>query len=333
RIWSYLADRRASTRYVLLVGDISQIPMRLLYPDGNIGNAAGFGSDYYYAKLNTPSWDVDGDDRWGEFYHDNLDFYPDVIVGRLPFSNSVYIENFVTNTIAYEQDTGAWKKNVLFAHGFMNHNEPGKPETDCAWTAARIVEDFLVPYGWPSTTLFEWGGINPSDYAPYSSDSLCQANYDIYSGIGQQGVINCMAHGNTGTMNSYQWGHDLDGDGLAGDHQEYERNYFSQYFRIGWDPVSALVFMCGCNTGVLYEDDPAFATSNMRSRYLFTDQVETTSLLRYLETGAPAVIGSSAGSDYATGWQDHTNGLSQSLNYYFYYYLVSHRMRASGNAL
>jgi len=328
RIWSWLADRRLYLRYVLLVGEIAQIPMRLLYPDGGVGDGGGFGSDYYYAKLSNPLWDRDGDWRWGEFTQDALDLYPDVIVGRIPFSHPTDIHNLVQNTIAYEQDSGAWKKNMMLAHGFMNHPELGRYETDCAGAADRIIEDFLDPYDWTNTTLYEWGGINPSGYMPQSTDSLCQAHFDIYTGIGQQGVINCMAHGNTKLMCSHQWIVDLNNDGYKTERQEYGSNYFSQRFRIGWDPVSALVFLCGCNTGVVYGTEPAFGQTNPRSWYLYTIQHNSTAMLRYLETGAPAVIGASAGSDYMDGWTHHTHGGTQSLNYYFYYYLVSHRMRA-----
>jgi hypothetical protein len=327
RIWYYLRDQMHHTKYVLLVGEIAQIPMRILYPDGNPGDAGGYASDYYYCKLNQPSWDVDGDNRWGEFYQDALDVMPDVYVGRIPLRYSADVSNIVQNTIAYEQDTGAWKKNVLFAHGFMNHPESGTiPATDDAWASVWTISDFLDPMGWSSTTLYEEGGINPSVHTP--DDPLSQTTYEQYGGLQQYGVVNCMAHGGTEAMGSYQWRGDLDGNGLCGRHTEYEANVFAHIDRINTDPLASLIYLSGCNTGILLGREEAFSSSDLRSRYLFTIQHDHTSMLYYLLYEAPVVIGSSAGMDYEYAWTHPTQGGLQSLNYYFYYLLVGLGMRA-----
>lgn len=326
RIRAYLRDRRASTRYVLLVGKIAQIPMRILYPDGNPGDGLGYGSDYYYAQLTTTNWDLDGDNRWGEFGQDALDIHPDVFVGRIPFDTEAEVASLAQNTVAYEQATGAWKRNVLLAHGFMNHLQHNGPETDCAWVAVHVREDFLDTHGWTHTTLFERGGLNPSD--PTSTAALSQTNFELYSGLQQQGVINCMAHGNTQAMRSNQWATDYLGNGIVDISQEYAANDFSLRYRIALDPVSALVFLCGCHTGVLFGKEPDFATSDLRSRYLFTVQHSATAMLRFLETGAVGVIGASAGSDYQGGWTQPNDGGQQSLNYYFFSHLVGAGQRA-----
>ena len=75
------------------------IPMRILYPNGGPGDGGGYGTDYYYAQLSETNWDVDGDDRWGEFNEDNLNIIYDVAVGRLPFNNQNIITNICNNTI------------------------------------------------------------------------------------------------------------------------------------------------------------------------------------------------------------------------------------------
>lgn len=92
RIWNFLHDRYLplnwGIRYVLLVGDIDQIPMRFLFPDGGWLEGNGYGSDYYYANLDVDDWDLDKDLRWGEFKDDKLDLHAEVLVGRLPFNNT-----------------------------------------------------------------------------------------------------------------------------------------------------------------------------------------------------------------------------------------------------
>ena len=87
--------------YVLIVGDLSAVPMRYCYADpdnhtynAGIPNAASgeVPTDFYYADLSETdanSWDLDGDGYPGEWSHDSPDFLPEVFVGRIrrDFSN------------------------------------------------------------------------------------------------------------------------------------------------------------------------------------------------------------------------------------------------------
>jgi len=326
RIWSYLSDRRVATRHVLLVGEIAQIPMRILYPDGDPGHGNGYGSDYYYSKLNTADWDVDNDNRWGEFEQDQLDFYPDVIVGRIPFDDGSTVAAIAQNTVAFEQDTGAWKRNILLAHGIFNNTEEKRTKTDCAWSSEWIEQDFLEPHGWSVATLYERVGQDSSLFPPTSP--LNQTNFEFFAGLQQQSIINCSAHGSTTGMTSYQWVDDINGNGYVDVTVEYDSNDFALRWQIPQDPVSALVFLAGCNTGIVFGSESTFATSPLRSGYLFTIQHDATALLAFMENGAPAVIGSSAGSDYEAGWMHPDHGDEQSLNYYFYRFLLDERLRA-----
>ncbi len=326
RIWSYLRDRRVATRHVLLVGEIAQIPMRILYPDGDPGHGNGYGSDYYYSKLTMTNWDLDDDNRWGEFQQDQLDFHPDVIVGRIPFDDGATVGAIAQNTVNFEQDTEAWKKNILLAHGIFNNTEEERPKTDCAWSAEWIKQDFLEPHGWLSATLYERVGQDSSLFTPTSP--LNQANLEFYAGLQQQSIINLSAHGATGGLTSYQWTGDINDNGYVDVKVEYASNDFAVRWRIPQDPVSALVFLAACNTGVVFGSEPAFGSSPLRSRYLFTIQHDATALLAFMENGAPAVIGSSAGSDYEPSWMHPDQGGEQSLNYYFYDFLLNEGLRA-----
>ena len=173
RIWQYLHDRyppnQWGIRYVLLVGDLDRLPMRMLYPDGKPDDGAAYGSDFYYANLSMANWDLDGDNRWGEFTQDHLnqDYHAEVLVGRLPFSNPAIVQTVVSNTVAFEQDISGWKRQALLAHGIMDYGSAEDPtHADMATLAQRLIQDFLTPFGWTVTTEYETGRHLPHGVHP-----------------------------------------------------------------------------------------------------------------------------------------------------------------------
>lgn len=327
-IWLYLNRDWEATRYVLLVGEVDTIPMRLLYLDGNPGDGKGFGSDYYYALLNTNSWDEDGDRRWGEPSHDAVWLVPDVMVGRVPLSSPNALGAFVQGVVDAEQAQGAWKRNVLLAHGFYNHREETQPRADEAVVAERIVGDWLTPNAWTSVQLYEKAGLDTSYYA--CDDALSEANFIRERAPGRVGVISACAHGHETGMLGYIWREDINHNGIADPkdpHREYDSNPFSRFVNIGNAATSAVVFHVGCETGVVFEPDPTFAFSGLRSLQLFRQPSGNMSLRAYLTGGAPAAIGSSAGSDYIALWVDPAEGGTESLDYYFFEYLAQRGLR------
>jgi photosystem II stability/assembly factor-like uncharacterized protein len=322
RVWNFLHDHYMAEdwgiRYVLLVGDVDQIPMRFLYPDA--GNA--YGTDYYYAKLSTADWDLDDDRRWGEFTDDNLDTTPDVIVGRIPFNTNATIQDIANAIVAFEQDIGGWKRDALLAHGTLDYDTVNS-KTDTAIVAEQLTQNYFTPYGWTVTTLYEEGGISPSVYTP--TLPLSQVNYTASLGGGQYGVVNLLAHGNPGNMGSFTWPADINGNGHwdpGPPLSEIGTTAFSHWNQVAANPANGIVFLCGCSTAAVIGDDPNFAKSPLRSEYLITTPRNNIMVKEYLEHGAPAVIGSTAGSDYSGLWSSTANGGEQSLNYYFYEHLV-----------
>jgi len=90
---------------VLLGGDVNHVPSRGFYcvvqtpgggtypPDDNIP------ADLYYAALDG-NWNTDGDDRWAEPGEDDL--YPEIAIGRLPFSDTTELNNLLNKTMRYQ---------------------------------------------------------------------------------------------------------------------------------------------------------------------------------------------------------------------------------------
>jgi hypothetical protein len=175
RIWSFLHDHYLTwgIRYVLLVGDIDQIPMRHLYPDGNPNNGSSYGTDFYYASLDVEDWDLDNDNRWGEFTEDSLDLHAEVLVGRIPFNDAATIQSIADSIVAFERDIGGWKRNALLTHGFMDIANASR-KTDNAVEAEMLLDDVFDPYGWTTTKLYEQSGLVQS---AFPTDDLDQANF------------------------------------------------------------------------------------------------------------------------------------------------------------
>ena len=99
---------------VLFVGHYDDVPLRRTAPN------AGFGSpetDFYYAELSATddqSWDKDGDGRYGEWLGDSVDFYNEVNVGRIPWSEYDTVEHICAKSVAYEQNTDiSFKQNII----------------------------------------------------------------------------------------------------------------------------------------------------------------------------------------------------------------------------
>jgi hypothetical protein len=336
-IWSFLRDRYAPSawgiRYVLLVGDIDTIPMRMLYPDGQPDDGLGYGSDYYYCLPSNSNWDHDGDKRWGEFGQDDLPREPDVLVGRVPLDDPNDVTDYVNNLITYEQNTGGWKRDVLLPAGFLDYRTPGSPyNTDGAVTANKVENEILQPNAWTATTLYEKGGIAPS--AIPSDDTLDATTFQFQCGPSAHGVVTSLAHGNQNSMKGWQWSHDFDNDGWwdpGPPVTELVPNTFLISTQIPTLPPFSLVFLCGCQTGLLFGKEPAFAESGLRSEYLISTTVSPLSVKRYLRRSAPAVIASTAGSDYRSGWDSLDDGSEQTLDYLFMEELVKND-RAGGDA-
>lgn len=330
RIWSFLHDRYRpddwAIRYVLLVGDLDSIPMRMLYADDE---KPAYGSDYYYANLDQMDWDLDNDDRWGEFDDDNLDTTPEVIVGRIPIDEGAAIRTICENIIAFEQDSGPWKRNALLAHGIMDYTTASK-KSDQATLAELLKTDFFDPLGWTTSTLYEKAGIAPSSYAP--DDSLCRANYESMAGPERHGVVSCNAHGNIDGFASYLWVGDWDGDGKwdpDGDTPEKAQTNFGLSASVDSDTITSIMMLTGCNTGAIVNDEERFAASNLRSRYLIMRTRHNTLAELYLRNGAPAVMAPSAGGDYSPHyWTGPTEICWNTLSYHFFEHLVDEDKRA-----
>ena len=184
---NFLRDKYPSGEWgiedVLLVGDYDDVPMRRTEQDVGYGKPE---TDLYYAELSLPddqSWDADGDHRWGE-HSDPIDFYSEVNVGRIPWSNAAIVFSICEKSAAYEQNSDpAFKKNILLLGAYF------WDDTDNAvLMEAKVDQPWM--WDWTMTRMYEQGhSTYPSDY------DLKFNNVTSVWSSGQYAFVNWAGHG------------------------------------------------------------------------------------------------------------------------------------------
>jgi hypothetical protein len=138
--------------YVLLAGDVRQVPCRRLRITMN-GETGDIPSDLYFGDLDY-SWDSNENDLFGEM-DDSVDLYADVIVGRASVDDARLVQNFIAKVRTYEGNPATdYIKRALFPSGWLWY--------DIGYHG-RFVNDSianLTPAGWTDVKME-----NPPDAA------------------------------------------------------------------------------------------------------------------------------------------------------------------------
>ncbi len=120
KIRNFLKDLYTSTgiQWVLLLGDVDRIPIRYF----TVGSSL-IPSDYYYAALDG-SFDNDNDGNYGE--PGEIDWHPELYVGRVPVSSEGELNVFINKTLTYEQylslHADGWISNILLVGGEISRS-------------------------------------------------------------------------------------------------------------------------------------------------------------------------------------------------------------------
>ena len=170
--------------YVLLAGGRKGQTLEWYVPECRSNNAdpsgrdvgeGGYSTDLYYADIydrngDFDDWDSNNNGVIGEFdsdfpeYTDDIDFYPDVYIGRLPFRYTWEVDVVVDKIITYENTAAdAWFKKAFFIGG--DTSPPARDtsgiidegvyegELTCD-AAASYMNDFSVEKLYTSTETF-----------------------------------------------------------------------------------------------------------------------------------------------------------------------------------
>jgi len=314
--------------YVLLVGDYATVPMRICYPDpafhvydpSDPGLVApGTPTDHYYADLSlsdADSWDLDADGYLGEYGQDSPDFLAEVAVGRVPVNNLTRITYALNKSVAFEQDTGAWKTNALHAAAilfFENQNYSGYPFIDGAAVIDSIERGLMG--GWTVSRMSEQSGIVTS---PFPWPAISEAAFTTAWRSGQFAVVNWSGHGWSDGAYRTLWEWD-DGDGVPESGNGEMRSY--QFIHASTsnleDDYPSVVFAISCNVG--YPDPNPYGNCGVD---LFTLPGWGASV---------AMVSASRPAAISSDWMNSPGGTEQ-ICYEFNRYLIAEGERV-GDAL
>jgi len=139
--------------YLLLGGDTELVPFRYAFAmtceAGIHSREDSLPCDLYFSDLDG-TWDANGNDIFGEV-DDDVDLYPDILVGRATVEDPVEAQIFVDNIEAYEDcETSDHYQSALFLAEVLWTN----PYTDASLSKDYIDEEF-VPWWITITKLYE----------------------------------------------------------------------------------------------------------------------------------------------------------------------------------
>ena len=317
KIRNYLIDIYVDETplYVLLVGSRITIPMRTChpipweFPDYVL-------SDFYYADL-TGEWNADEDGYFGEYDQDQVDFTAEAFVGRIPSDDPILVKSICRNIIFYENNVGAWKKNVLSLAAIIYYENMTAynwtyERSDGATLMEECWEDIFKPNGFTHVSMYEKEGISPSTYDCNFSllhENVCSEWTHGY------GIVNMLGHSSADRVTRFIWDFD-DGDNIP----EIEEGELSYSTFLGYNDAQELtgellpiVYSAGCSQfHTAYNMGREFLEQSAAVAYLGTTDISFYNITRV--------------------WNDERDGGAFSLDYFFFDYLINEGMKC-GDAL
>ncbi len=180
RTWLAANYQTMGLTYVLLIGNphptTGTVPMKMCYPQDYDPNYPEAPTDYYYAEL-TGDWDLDNDNRYGEYNDDygsgGAGTHTEVIVGRIPYYSDVNnLDSILQKLVAYQVSTDtAWRARALLPM------EPSDSLTPGYHLGEAIKTSVLSPEGWSWHRVYEQSyGLSPApETTPCSVDNVRKA--------------------------------------------------------------------------------------------------------------------------------------------------------------
>jgi len=252
-------------KYVLLIGNpdpddpssgsdsYGDVPMMMCWPRrGASDSDKESPTDYFYADL-TGNWDSDGDGYYGEYGQDNVDFTPEVYVGRIPVYSANYstLDAILRKTMNYASSGTGWRHRIMLPMAISNYaNEDNSswPRTDGLDLPKYVIENIL-PSGWSHYVLYERAGRDPvPETAPYYSAPLTRDNV-VNEWKNGYGVVFWWAHGSIyGAWRKY-W-NSTDGDNIPeGNEMAWVQFFSSSDASELNNSMPSFVYQCSCDNG------------------------------------------------------------------------------------
>ncbi len=200
-------------KYVLLIGDLRHLPMMYMYPkpgekrdENGLKRPVGrTPTDFFYAELDSPV-NADGDALPGEYSSDTKqmkDLYPDVFVGRIPFSDSSTVRSVLSNDMDYELSEESFRKSALLAGAMLYYAEEGTLRQDGGLALSFADDNYLKPAHFTTFSMYEKEGTDPSYFK--SDAPLTESNFKKQIASGKYGLILWNAHGSPTSIARKFW--------------------------------------------------------------------------------------------------------------------------------
>jgi len=157
KIRNYLISKfpeNPKKEFVLLVGSMDRMPMRVASVDPDDHEAEGYQvpTDFYYEEL-TCNWDKDGDGFYGEYDHDmtksDCDYKAEALVGRLPWDDPQVVQKMVDTIIAYETN-GSNRMKTMIGVGAELYDQ-----CDSAFFLETAKTTYMKASGYAVTSIYE----------------------------------------------------------------------------------------------------------------------------------------------------------------------------------
>ncbi len=192
RVRNLLLDYSGTTQereFVLLVGSMDTMPMRIAYPDpGNHGSSGKVPTDFYYEEL-TGDWDADGDGFYGEYGDDmskeTEDYLTELYVGRIPWDDANQVQAICDTIIQYEQETSARLQRAIAAAAVISL------PCDAALWVQTAKTRVLDRAGYQTTTLYDLCPVLGPDFPLTRENFLAQWEQQ------EPGLVAWFSHGNS----------------------------------------------------------------------------------------------------------------------------------------
>jgi hypothetical protein len=160
---------------------------------------------------------------------DDVDFIPDVYVGRLPVysDGAAAVDEMLARIFAYEEESASgdleWRRRVLLPDSIYWFKNQGHDSTARRWDSATIgewlIREELGPRGMEWTTLYEREGLEASQFF---SHFPIDTGHVVDQWVRGYGLVYWGGHGSTTGVYRTIWIEDLDGDGIP---DESQSNY------------------------------------------------------------------------------------------------------------
>lgn len=281
--------QKLKIKYLVLIGNEKEIPPFKVYPYRTNNFIY---TDFFYGEL-TSNLDYDKDKREGEPDDDKIDFYSEILVGRVPVSDINNITKILERTINYEKLDN--KNKILSLGAIWNFEENLlMPLTDGADSLKIIFDEVFKKNGYSNLLLSEKEGLK---YSSIGDDKLDYNNFIKYINDYRPSLILWQAHGYFDSTYRRIWYEDLNMDNYF---NEGEDKYILFVDKKSLNSIDnsypSIIFMGSCDNMKGYSDTLAY---------------------EFINNYGVGVIAATDTAWYGIGWNSLNSGWLQSIMYKF----------------